>query len=244
MPLPGLRSEQADTLQGSNRRYGQESRPFLLPNMRGRWCLVPPLVCLVFSHHTPCNASFHSLTLTCLPDAFAASHCLSLLPSAFLKVFSMFYLCDNHTSVHHTAQCNTQTHSTQPILSRLVFQRGRRIRLSLALAWGLGLIKTHYVHIEHYYFSITLCSCQARCDLMWLERTHWCCLGLHISLKVISTGPLKGRAVLVSEHKVYRDAGCSPDPVFFFLFRKLRNDLTVVHHLDYIMLHSVDVLFC
>lgn len=86
----------------------------LLPNMSGRWCLVriPPLKCLVFSHHTPsCNASFPSLTLPCLPDAFASSHCLSLLPSAFLKVFSMFYLCDNHTSVRHTAQCDTKTHT-------------------------------------------------------------------------------------------------------------------------------------
>ncbi len=91
--------------------------------------------------------------LTCLHDAFTASCRLSLSPSAFLKVFSMFYLCDNTTSICHTAQCNTHTHThtTQPILSRLVFQRGSWIWQSWSLALGSGLIKTHWIHPEYYY---------------------------------------------------------------------------------------------
>ena len=49
--------------------------------------------------------SLPSLTLSLMRSLPLSASLFS--PSAFLKVFSMFYLCDNHKCFCHSAQCNT-----------------------------------------------------------------------------------------------------------------------------------------
>lgn len=123
--------------------------------------------------------SLPSLTLSLMRSLPLSASLFS--PSAFLKVFSMFYLCDNHTCFCHSAQCNTGRRR-EPILSRSVFQHGRHILQSLCLARGSRCRKTHYTNLE-YYFSpllsvpvrLVVIGCGGRrfTGAVWGNTSHW-----------------------------------------------------------------------
>ena len=85
----------------------------------------------------------------------------------------------------------TKQHTTQPILSRAcVSARGRRVWQSLSLACGSGGSRKPI--ILNWNIVITRVI-----TVMWLERTRWCCLRLHISPEINLTALLKGGAKLV-----------------------------------------------
>ena len=147
--------------------------------MRDGWCLIQiltpvflifflPLCCLLaLITSLPLWLSLVSqmLSLTLSAPLFLHQHswrcsaCSIYVTTTRPSITPPQYNTQSHTHTH------THTHTTQPILSQLVFQSGSRIWQSSSIAWGSGLIKAHYNHVECY--RCPLLSVPVRLIAIW-----------------------------------------------------------------------------